>query len=599
MHPGRLLSMFFSVISFILFLGMLFMLPHPSSAAAGTTAVVMADVVNIRAGPGTGYPIITQVYHTHRMPVLGQAGGWYNVRLVSGQSGWIAGWLVNIEEQVAAPAAPATNHHTAVVNASVLNVRNGPGTGYGVMAQVRHGERYTVLEQSGEWFKISLSNGAAGWVAGWLVNITTTPSGSPGGDETPGEDKSAVVTGSVVNVRSGPGTNNAVNGQVYQGQVLDILGQSGDWYQVQTNTGLTGWVAGWLLSVQTAPQQPPPDNDGDGGANDDGKTDNNNDEPNNGNQDGDPSNGNPDGNGGGKALSLKITNNDGKTRAVLTADAPFAVKTFYLSNPARLVVDLEGIAAGDLPDKINVNSNTVSQVRTGYYQKNPDITRLVFDLKNVALHVASQSNDKKRLTIDTYIPDVEGSYQGKVIAIDPGHGGSEPGAIGPNGTREEDVNLALGKKVQRLLEAKGAKVIMTRTGDYNVDLYERTNKANKANADIFVSIHFNANTNPSMGGTSTYIYSSNEPAQASRNEESSRLALCVQAELVKALGLRDAGIRNANFVVVRTAAAPAILVEVAFISNPSEEKLLNTESFQNKAAEAIVLGIGKYLSERE
>jgi N-acetylmuramoyl-L-alanine amidase len=142
-----------------------------------------------------------------------------------------------------------------------------------------------------------------------------------------------------------------------------------------------------------------------------------------------------------------------------------------------------------------------------------------------------------------------------------------------------------------------ANAIMTRSRDSDVGLYARSDIANKGNADIFVSIHINANDNPSIGGTSTYIYpGSGSSSETLRRQESYRLAQAIQDELVDSLGLRDIGVKEANFAVLRTSNMPAVLVELAFISNEAEEKLINTDSFKNKAAQAIVDGIVKYFA---
>jgi len=163
------------------------------------------------------------------------------------------------------------------------------------------------------------------------------------------------------------------------------------------------------------------------------------------------------------------------------------------------------------------------------------------------------------------------------------------------GTKEKDITLDIAKRVKNLLEARGAKVIMTRTGESEIGLYERTSKANSSKADIFVSIHMNANDNAALGGTSTYVYSG---AKNARVQESERLARYIQSELVKVLGLRDIGVKYDNFAVLRTSNMPAVLCELAFISNIPEEKYMNTDGFKNTAAEAIVLGIGRYFAEK-
>lgn len=562
------------------------------AGAAGETAVVAGSAVNVRNGPGTNYTVVAQANQGDKLNVLGQSSDWYNVGLANGGQGWIAGWLVSIEKPSSAVSSAA---QVAVLNGNGINIRGGPGTGYGIVTQGGSGERYPVLEKSGDWVKVQLNSGA-GWVAGWLVSLETAQSvvTQPPAQTAPAASgagsKVAVVSGSMVNVRSGPGTSNGVVGTVVQGNSLPVLGQSGDWVQVSLPaTGGSGWVAGWLVALNDAPSQPAtgqsgdsevsrggerPDNSGDEDDNDDGKT--------------------------GKVLSMNVqkTASDQTTFAIKT-DTPVSYNSFVLSNPDRLVLDIEGVSPGDLPETKNVSTQTVSKVRSGHYQKNPDVTRLVFELKSGVLYDVSLSSNKKTINVDTYIPNLDGAIKNRVIVLDPGHGGPDPGAIGPNGTQEKTVTLDIAKRVKKLLEAQGAKVVMARSADTDVSLSARTDIANKNKADIFVSIHINANTDPSIGGTTTYIYSgSGSSSETTRLQESNKLALPIQAELVKSLGLRNIGIKSANFAVLRTSNMPAVLLELAFISNKEEEKLLKTDSFKNKSAEAIVKGIANYFAQK-
>jgi len=188
------------------------------------------------------------------------------------------------------------------------------------------------------------------------------------------------------------------------------------------------------------------------------------------------------------------------------------------------------------------------------------------------------------------------SLKGKTIVIDPGHakvqpaGWPDPGAVGPTGLQEKDVVLAIGNKVVEKLKAKGASVLITRTGNTTLTLAGRAAIANNNQADLFVSIHMNSNLNQSYNGTAVYYYSGN---QAPQNK---KLAQSIQTQLVKSLGLKDIGIIAEQFAVLRSTLVPAVLVETAFISNPEEEKLAYTDEFREKAAQGIVAGIEDYLS---
>jgi len=218
----------------------------------------------------------------------------------------------------------------------------------------------------------------------------------------------------------------------------------------------------------------------------------------------------------------------------------------------------------------------------------------------------------------------------RTVVIDPGHGGEETGAEGPAGTLEKDVALQIARRLKALLVNNlGLQVFLTRERDEYLDLDARTAIANNYKADLFLSIHANASRTRSAAGTEVYFLSyqaSDEEsrrvaqsegglpemisgssdlamilwdmAQAAHLEGSSALASRIQEELAVARGTAGRGVKQAPFRVLVGAAMPAALVEVAFISNPEEEKLLLSEAFQNKVAAAMLRGIARYRQER-
>ena len=203
-------------------------------------------------------------------------------------------------------------------------------------------------------------------------------------------------------------------------------------------------------------------------------------------------------------------------------------------------------------------------------------------------------------TLEGKIP-MNARLGGVTIVLDPGHGGPDPGAIGASRlTYEKNNTLAVGLKLADLLSAEGATVVLTRTTDVSPagnnydpisikpDLQARVDIANNLGADLFISIHNNAFTSTSYG-TETYYSSDNPQAIASKE-----LAQIVQARLVGKLGLYNRGVREAGFRVIKYTKMPAILVELAFISNPDEERLLSSPDFQIKAAQGIYEGILQY-----
>lgn len=222
----------------------------------------------------------------------------------------------------------------------------------------------------------------------------------------------------------------------------------------------------------------------------------------------------------------------------------------------------------------------------------------------------------------------------KIIVLDAGHGGKDPGAVGPHGTKEKDVNLAIVLQLEKVFKKdKNYKVILTRNDDTFIPLVERANIANKNKADLFISVHCNANLNRNASGFEVYFLSENaSDTEAISTEtlensvialedksdekktvlqnmlwsmvvneyinESSELSSFVISEASGRLKVPSRGIKQANFYVLRGTQMPSILVETAYISNYTEESKLNTGSFQKSAADSIYEGVKKYYARK-
>jgi len=217
-------------------------------------------------------------------------------------------------------------------------------------------------------------------------------------------------------------------------------------------------------------------------------------------------------------------------------------------------------------------------------EANPLITLLLL----IIFFLTGMSGPSGKSTPQSSSP-AGGALTGKVIVIDPGHGGPDPGAVGVSGRTLEKYNVIwIARDLKNLLEKEGAEVIMTRDGDHYLTLDARVRLANQRGAAIFVSIHNDANLNRQIRGTTTYYY----------NAVSRPLAASVQRELVRALGSNDIGIRQAPFYVIRKTHMPAVLVEVGFITNANEEKLLVDPSYRLRAAPGIYNGIASYFGSK-
>ncbi|MEW6447467.1 MAG: SH3 domain-containing protein, partial [Bacillota bacterium] len=190
---------FFVLVCLLLGLAGVFtmLLPKAAGASGKITVLGSTGMVNIRQGPGTNFPIVSKVARSSQLEYLVQRSGWYQVRLSSGQTGWVAGWLVR--QAVPGKGQPAGSNSAPggvlVVTGSVVNVRGGPGTGYAVTGRVVKGQQLEALEKKGEWYRVRLSSGQTGWVAGWLVRQAVPGKGQPAGSNSaPGGV--LVVTGS-------------------------------------------------------------------------------------------------------------------------------------------------------------------------------------------------------------------------------------------------------------------------------------------------------------------------------------------------------------------------------------------------------------------
>lgn len=212
--------------------------------------------------------------------------------------------------------------------------------------------------------------------------------------------------------------------------------------------------------------------------------------------------------------------------------------------------------------------------------------------------------------------------------VDPGHGGDDGGAKGARGLKEKAAALDIAKAVAARLEAAGFEVVTTREGDTFVPLWDRARAANTQGADLFISLHLNAARARAARGSEVYFLSlgrgDDEEVAATENagagaapaspdsvvasilddlaqkaflQDSERLAVAIQGQLNNLAGIKERGVKQAPFIVLRGAAMPAVLVEVAFISNPKEEVKLKDAAFRTKVAEAITRGVRRYFAE--
>lgn len=341
---------------------------------------------------------------------------------------------------------------------------------------------------------------------------------------------------------------------------------------------------------------------------------------------------------------IRIWPAPGSTRVVLDLSGRTTHNLFLLHHPDRLVLDLPAARMQADARAVPTGAGIVRDVRFG--ERPGGTLRIVLDLKSMvaANTFLSPPNERYgyRLVLDLRTRSraeaparaIRAPPRGRdvVIAVDPGHGGEDPGAIGLYGTCEKNVVLAIGRDLAARIDAQpGMRAYMTRDGDYFVPLRERMRKARAHDADLFVSIHADSSRNRNADGSSVYILSqrgaTDEAAHwlAERENESdliggvslenkspvlasvlldlSQSAAMTASEqaahdVLRALDrvgeIHDRQVQEARFVVLKSPDVPSMLIEAAYISNPREELKLRTRAQQVKIAGAILRGVRRY-----
>ena len=342
------------------------------------------------------------------------------------------------------------------------------------------------------------------------------------------------------------------------------------------------------------------------------------------------------------------------TRVVFDLDGAPDFSTSTLTNPERIVIDIKNAKLGMALDSVQISSTLVGKLRESTPPDSKTL-RLVlevsnaFELKSFALKPYGQYGDRLVLDIKDLVKSKQnvviespkaGQQRDVIIAIDAGHGGDDPGAVGAKGTYEKDVTLAIAKKLATKINAQnGMKAHLTRTGDYFVPHRKRTSLARELRADLFISIHADGFKDKRANGSSVWVLSQRgaqsemgrwleEKENASDllgGEDSLNLAkydndvakVLLDLSMYNAVGssldvassvlgemkgvvprLHKPTVQQAGFLVLKNPDIPAILVETAFISNPNEEALLKSSAHQEKMANAIFKGVHKYFEQR-
>ncbi|OMP68106.1 N-acetylmuramoyl-L-alanine amidase [Domibacillus epiphyticus] len=413
------------LLSIILFISIF--MKEASTNAETNVIRIGVDNANVRSEPSMTASVIGSANRNEQFHVLKEQYDWYQVQLSGGKKGWIAGHIVTED----APSMSTSASQTGIITADRVNVRNDPSLSASIIGTAYSGDQVGIISRENGWVNIRFQNETA-WVSSQFVRTKSASSKSS-------KTNYVYIKNDGTNIRTSPSTSSSVIVQGSQGERYPVIGQEGDWYKISLASGNEAYVASWVVSS---------------------------------------------------------TN---------------------LVNP-------------------------------------------------------SSGNS--------------GGLNGKVIVLDPGHGGKDGGTTGKQGTVEKDVTLQTAERLANKLQQKGATVILTRSSDQYIPLPSRTNQAHHYNADAFISIHYDGTSESSARGFTTYYY----------HHYQKQLANSINNGLDHSLSSKNRGTRNGDYFVIRENSQPAILVELGYLTNPYEESSIVTESYQNIVTTAISNGLQTYFS---
>ena len=528
------------------------------------------------------------------------------------------GQKLKVKTSSASSSTSTTSTKAKVKAVGGLNVRSGPSTAYSTKGLLKNGVTVSVISQKSGWVQIKYGS-LTGWVSKLYLTLLKTTSPTPSTTPPTSTPTTIVTTGTVkatggLNVRSGPSTNYGTKGLLKYGVTATVVSQKKGWANIKYGT-LTGWVSTTYLTIKTTSTSPKPSTPAPTTPTPTVKT---------------ATVKAPSGlnvrSGPSTAYGNKGLLKNGVTVTIVSqqngwSNIKYGTLTGWVSS-SYLITTTSGSAT--LPPtpttkKATVKVNGYLNVRSG-----PAATYGIKGMlqNGTIVDVLSEKNGWSNVKYGTLNGWVSSIYltdgaittpaptsdvlKGKIIVLDPGHGGSDGGATGVDGTNEKTLALSYAQSTKAELENLGATVYMTRTSDTrcggvwdaetNADLKCRTDFAKANNADIFISVHFNwfygaTGTETYYNETNTYDGTVNPYPQ-----ESKRLAQAVHQYYQPAVDLYDRKVQNANYYVNRRAVMPSILLEIGFLSNSNDLARVKNATVRLQTAQAIAKGVTEYFN---
>ncbi|QGQ47378.1 SH3 domain-containing protein [Metabacillus sediminilitoris] len=565
-------------------------------SAANDQVIINVDLLNVRSNAALTSSVTAKVKKGQVYDVVEKKNDWIKIKLSRNSTGWVAGWLVTQKKTSATSSSTqsiTSGSGTVVSNATGLRFRSGPGTSFGVIGVFEKGKTAAYLEKSGEWIKISYS-GKQGWVSSDYVKLNTSNQNS---NTASSMNKKASVNATSLNVRKTPSASGVRVGSLKKNATVTVVKEQSNWMQIKTNS-LQGWVHSDYLKFDSIDSAKTPSED-----------------------------------------SSSTNSNKLNTSGTVTATSLTVRNSGALSGKVvgsvRKGTKVTIIEEKNDWYKINYGTNKSGWVSSRYISKTADSSnnpsnndskkkvKIIYDGTNIRSGASTNYSVVKRANsgdlfeiIETvgdwykiklgnsntgYIagwvveasgvqspvtkPGSEQYVKGKTIVIDPGHGGQDSGAVGSRGTLEKNLTLTTAKLVYNKLKSAGANVSLTRSNDTYISLNSRVSTSHYRNAEAFISIHYDSTADRSANGTTTYYYNTLKDGP---------LASTMNTEVVKQTKLKNRRKKFGNFHVLRENKKPAVLLELGFLSNRTEEITINTSSYQERVSQGIFNGLTQY-----
>jgi N-acetylmuramoyl-L-alanine amidase len=561
--------------------------PFFPEKTAADMAVIQANTVNVRKGPGLIYNVIKKVKKGEKYSIIDRKKDWVKLKLSGNETGWVASWLISEEKAESSGSTKSSHYVQSTVDG--LRIRSGPGNNFQIIGFLNKGQQVKYIETNENWTKI-YHNGQYGWVSSSYISFSNKTSGA----QQQNAARIGRVTSNNLNVRSEPSLQAKIIGSLKNGTKVKITGEREGWLEIVFD-GKRGWVSRQFVEISNTgkDQHSPSEN------------------KNTLNQ---------------RPITATVTaavlnvrneaSLNGKIIGKLTKGQ--RVTILEKSNEwckIQMVNKETGWVAGwylEVEDKEapEQNDNHSSEVKIMYNGTNirsgPSTNSSIIMRANEGetFKVLSKEGDWYKIQLPQqktgyvagWVVEVRGNiskversganqyFKDKVIILDPGHGGRDSGTSGIRGTLEKDLTLRTANLVYDKLKAAGAKVVLTRSSDIYVSLRSRVSISHYYNADAFISIHYDSSTDRTARGITTYYY----------KQKDLKLTENVHPQLIKNTNMNDRGIRFGNFHVLRENKQHSILLELGFLSNSTEELTLISKNYQEQLSNAIYYGLAQY-----